>query len=148
MVETTAPCPATARRIVAIAGILGATGVILGAYGAHGLEDVLQKNPAANAEWLVKRLDQFDVGVRYHLIHAVAMLALAALAPPLSSRALRWITGCWLVGVLIFSGMLYLLVLTNTPVLGAIVPIGGVFLIVGWIAVVVSAWRSSTDLSQ
>jgi uncharacterized membrane protein YgdD (TMEM256/DUF423 family) len=134
-----------ARRLVALAGILGATGVALGAFGAHGLEAFLQQNPVAEASWLARRLDQFDVGVRYQLLHAVALLGLASLGSLLSPRIL-WITiSCWVAGIGLFSGMLYLLVLSNTPILGAIVPIGGVLLIGGWVTLVIGAWRGTTS---
>ena len=122
------------RRIIVVAALLGATGVIFGAFGAHGLERLLSDGEAVDPEWLIKRLSQFEVGVRYHLVHAVAMLALAGMSANLPRLAVNAVAACWLSGVAIFSGMLYLLVLTDTPVLGAIVPIGGVLMIVGWIA--------------
>ncbi len=109
--------PQTAFRISAIVGFLA---VALGAFGAHGLHALLEKNG---------RLATWETAVLYHLVHAVVLLAIAGLRP---LRAAAW----WLVlaGVLVFSGTLYVLSLTNIKWLGAITPIGGVFLLLGWLA--------------
>ena len=107
----------TAFRISAVLGFLA---VALGAFGAHGLHDVLEKNG---------RLATWETAVLYHLAHAVVMLVIATLRPP---RIAAW----WLMlaGVIIFSGTLYVLALTNVKWLGAITPIGGVCLLAGWLA--------------
>lgn len=106
-----------AFRISAIAGFLA---VALGAFGAHGLHDLLEKNG---------RLATWETAVLYHLTHAVVLLLIAALRP---LRAVAW----WLMlaGVAVFSGTLYVLALTNMKWLGAITPFGGVFLLCGWLA--------------
>ena len=101
--------------------LLMATGVALGAFGAHGLEGTV--SPA--------RLDTFETGARYHLIHGVGILAIAALRR--GTNAGWWIAG----GVLVFSGSLYLLVLTDTSWWGAVAPIGGAAMIGGWLGL---AW--------
>ena len=102
-----------------VSGLLGALGVGLGAFGAHGLRDLLQRNGTA---------DIWETAVFYHLVHAVAMLALS-----LFGRATRGPWTCFLAGVLIFSGSLYALAITNVRGLGAITPIGGVAMIAGWV---------------
>ncbi len=99
---------------VAVSGLLG---VALGAFGAHGLQDRLLAND---------RLDVWQTAVLYHLVHSVA--ALAALT--ISRAAAGW----WLAGVVVFSGSLYLLALTDTGWLGAVTPLGGVAFLIGWIA--------------
>ncbi len=106
-----------AFRISAIVGFLA---VALGAFGAHGLQDVLVKNA---------RLATWETAVLYHLTHAVVLLVIATLRP---LRSASW----WLMlaGVFIFSGTLYVLALTNMKWLGAITPIGGVCLLAGWLA--------------
>jgi uncharacterized membrane protein YgdD (TMEM256/DUF423 family) len=101
-----------------LAAGLGLVGVALGAFGAHGLEAVLEAND---------RVDVWKTASTYQLVHAVALLALAA-----GGRADRWLTALWVGGVVVFSGSLYLLAITNVGWLGAITPIGGVALIVGW----------------
>ncbi len=119
----------TAHRIAALAGLLGAAGVGLGAFGAHGLA---KRVSAAD-------LVIFETATRYHLTHAVALLALAAWAAHAPSARLEWAAWAFTAGILIFSGSLYLLVLTNTRWLGAVTPIGGVALIAGWLLIAVHA---------
>ncbi|WP_246112950.1 DUF423 domain-containing protein [Allorhodopirellula solitaria] len=119
------------RHRLVIAAIAGALAVLIGAFGAHLLPDRLVEI-GVDAETLPRRLAQFDTGARYHLAHAVVLLALVAL-PVRASAALRWSFWLFLAGIVLFSGSLYVLVLTNTPWLGAITPIGGTCWIVAWI---------------
>ncbi len=115
------------RLFGAIGAVAGFLGVALGAFGAHALKARL------SADDLVI----FETAVRYHLVHAVALLALAALAPRISSGALSLAGWSFSTGILIFSGSLYLLVLTGPRWLGAVTPVGGTALLVGWAAL---AW--------
>lgn len=125
---------------VAVGGIMGALGVLVGAFGAHGLDEFLLGS-GLNAAKVAERLDQFDVAARYHLVHAVALLGSANL-PQLSPRA-RWLAFLFFTaGIVLFSGSLYLLVITNTPWLGAITPLGGVSWIIAWCTIAVSALGS------
>ena len=106
------------------AALLGAAAVVLGAFGEHALASMVAAS----------RLDTWSTAVDYHLVHAVVLLILS-----LSGRDLNPLwhrRSCWLflAGIAIFSGSLYLLVLTDTAVLGAITPIGGVLLIAGWLS--------------
>ena len=98
-----------------LAAVLGFTGVALGAFGAHGLKNVLSANGTA-AIW--------QTAVLYQLVHAVASLW-AAERKPLVARL-------WAAGVLFFSGSLYALAITNIKWLGAITPVGGVLFLIGW----------------
>lgn len=91
----------------------------LGAFGAHSLKAILEVN-ATTAIW--------QTAVLYHLVHAVAALWASEKRP-----AVVW---AWTAGVLIFSGTLYLLALTNIRWLGAITPIGGVLFLIGWLMIV------------
>ncbi len=109
-----------------------AAGVALGAFGAHGLR--ARVTPEALAIW--------ETGVRYQLVHALGLLAVGW-------AGARWpgalvATAGWLfvAGILIFSGSLYLLVLTGQRWLGAITPVGGLALIAGWILLGLSVLRS------
>ena len=108
--------------MVRIAGVLGFLGVALGAFGAHGLAELLEARG---------RMGTWETAVFYHLVHAVALLAGAATG--IFGRLAGW---CFLVGVVIFSGSLYLLCLTDLKWLGAITPLGGVALLAGWAVVV------------
>jgi uncharacterized membrane protein YgdD (TMEM256/DUF423 family) len=124
-------------KLFCLAGaVLGFIGVAAGSFGAHGLKDMLEANGQA-ANW--------ETAVRYCLFHAVVMVAIAGLtaAPGASSAGslLAVAAGCFLVGVLIFSGFLGVLALTGIRILGAIVPIGGVLLLVGWAVLAAAIWR-------
>lgn len=115
----------TAPLILA-AALLGASGVALGAFGAHALRDSL--GPAETGWW--------QTAVQYQMWHALALLALAAL--PLPRLALP----AWLIcgGTLLFSGSLYAMALTGARGLGMVTPFGGALLILGWLAL---AWRAA-----
>src|SRR5689334_8341318 len=101
------------------AAILGGLAVALGAFGAHGLKGLLEQNHTA-AIW--------EKAVFYHFIHAVMLFILAGWTP---LRRGPWL--CFLLGIVLFSGSLYLLALTNVRWLGAITPCGGISFIVGWV---------------
>ena len=105
----------TRQRLAAVFGLLG---VALGAFGAHGLEKAID-DPDRLAIW--------DTAVFYHLIHAVMLFVVASAARP--NRA-AW--NAYAIGIIIFSGSLYVLVLSDLRWFGAITPIGGVALLVGW----------------
>ncbi len=105
------------------AGALGATGVALGAFGAHGLKDQLNSMPEALAWW--------NAATMYLLIHALAVGAIPG----------RWTAVFWSVGAVIFSTTLYALALGAPRWLGAITPIGGTLLILGWLALLGSGLR-------
>ena len=126
----------SAKKILLLAGLLGATGVILGAWGAHGLQETLMTRQTT---------DLWHTAVLYHLIHAVALLALAGwknsagrLPPALAATAV-----CWLGGVLLFSGSLYGLALGAPRALGLITPIGELLFLAGWVLVMLNGWRQS-----
>ena len=115
-----------------VAGALGALGVVLGAFGAHGLKERLPADLLAT----------FEVGVRYHMYHALALLAVAlAMRGQAHNRWLNRACWAWVIGIAIFSGSLYALALSNMRWLGAITPIGGVAFIVGWSFLIVAGWR-------
>lgn len=121
------------RIILMLSALYGATGVLMGAFAAHGLKKLV--SPAM--------VEVVETGVRYQLIHTVALLALVALAARLPSP---WITaGAWLmaVGVLFFSGSLYLLGLTDIKFIGPITPLGGLLLVLGWLALLVAALKEN-----
>lgn len=111
-------------RITAIIGFLS---VALGAIGAHGLEASLK--PSLDAAQLAKQLGWWHTAGQYHIIHAVAMLAIALHAP----RA-KWAWGLMLAGVVLFSGSLYIMGATGNTALRHATPIGGVLLLAGWLA--------------
>lgn len=119
----------TARQVLALGAALGALGVALGAFGAHALRERL--SPAD--------LAIFETGVRYQMYHAVALLGLSAWADRNPAPKLGWAARCFGLGVAIFSGSLYLLVVTQQRWLGAVTPLGGVALIAGWVLVALAS---------
>jgi len=128
-------------QMAAVAGFVGGLGVLLGAFGAHYLGGYLE-GMGLDAETVIRRSAQFDTGARYHLVHAVALLALAN-SVLISRRARRAVFYLFTIGIVLFSGSLYLLVLTNTAWLGAITPLGGLSWIVAWMTIGFSAFRGS-----
>ena len=110
-----------------------------GAFGAHSLKETL----AASGQ-----SDNWETACRYAAYHALAMLATGLLArlpsasPPVITRAA---SVCFCAGTLIFSGCLAALALSGIKILGAIVPIGGVLMLVGWVLLAFAASRLTTD---
>ncbi|TVQ02723.1 MAG: DUF423 domain-containing protein [Planctomycetaceae bacterium] len=126
-----------------MAGWSGFLAVLVGAFGAHGLPDFLESRYDLAPDLLAKRLDQFDVGVRYHLGHSLALLALALAASGgivRGGRLTGWVLGLLLAGIVLFSGSLYVLVLSDTPRWGAVTPLGGVLWLVAW-GLIATAYR-------
>jgi len=113
------------KGILITGALLGALGVMIGAFGAHGLASLL----AANG-----RAATFETAVKYHLYHALALLLTGSLYFHIPAKPLRLAGLFFFIGIIIFSGSLYILCLTNIAWLGAITPIGGLFLIAGWLS--------------
>ena len=118
-------------RWFAIGAGLGAVGVALGAFGAHGLKT--RVDAAGIAVW--------ETASRYHVIHALALLATAWACDRWPGRYAESAGWLFLSGVVLFSGSLYALTLTGVRALGAITPIGGLCLIAGWVCLALAAMR-------
>lgn len=102
-----------------LAGVMGALGVGLGAFGAHGLRSVVT-DPHLLEVW--------ETGARYHLVHALALgLVAAHPRPPRAAAA------AFFLGIVLFSGSLYTMAITGIRALGAVTPLGGVSFIAGWL---------------
>ena len=113
-----------ARRCIFWGALFGLSGVMIGAFGAHGLKALSTAD----------QLTIYHTGVDYQFVHALALLLLGTLAQHQTPKAWQLAAIFFIAGVFIFSGSLYLLVLTNTSWLGAITPIGGMSFIAGWTA--------------
>jgi uncharacterized membrane protein YgdD (TMEM256/DUF423 family) len=109
------------RGWLAVAALLGASGVAFGAGGAHALRSLMAP----------EYLPTFETGVRYHLIHAVAVLALALVG---ERRPIDLPAALFTLGTVLFSGSLYALALGAPSRLGIVTPFGGVALLLGWLA--------------
>lgn len=119
------------RVLLLLVALFGFTGVGLGAFAAHGLKGQL------SAEYLAV----FQTGVHYQMLHALALLGLAALWQRLGGRLLTAAGVCFCVGILLFSGSLYALTLTGISALGMITPVGGLMFLAGWFCLGLAAWR-------
>jgi uncharacterized membrane protein YgdD (TMEM256/DUF423 family) len=117
-----------------IGSILAGIAVATGAFGAHGLKNIVS----------AEMLDTWDTAVRYQMFHALGFLALAWTVSHWPAQTNLISLGGWLflAGVLLFSGSLYILVLSGARWLGAITPFGGVAFVAGWVCLALAAWRS------
>ena len=111
------------RLFLTVAAISGALAVLLGAFGAHLLKQILSP----------EMLEVFKTGVQYQFYHTFALLGVGMLMNSKPSKTLEWSGYLFMGGILIFSGFLYLLAITGIKPLGMIVPIGGVMFVAGWI---------------
>ena len=120
------------KLFVIIGAVLAGTAVLLGAFGAHGLKSRLS----------VEDLNIFETAVRYQMYHALAILIIGVIGYYLSHQSLLIPAYFFIVGVVFFSGSLYLLIFTQHRWLGAITPVGGVFLFLGWILFAINIYKS------
>jgi len=120
-----------ARRTLAIAGVLIALATVLGAFGAHALKAHLSQD----------KLVVYETAVRYHFIHALGLLAMGVLLRSVDAELLRWSAALVLIGIVLFSGSLYLLTFGAPRFVGIVTPLGGLALIAGWVLFAVTIWR-------
>ena len=117
------------RLLIAAAAVSAFIGVGFGAFGAHGLRKRLTPDMLA----------VFEIGVRYQLVHALALLGAGAAAARLAPGALATAGVLFVLGTLVFSGSLYILALSGRKWLGAVTPLGGLALLAGWVCL---AWAA------
>ena len=128
------PLSTANRLFLVIAAILGATGVALGAYASHGL-----------TRWATtQQVEYFQLAVTYQLLHAITLLIVSVCGFFITNGFLKVSQVTFVLGILFFSGSLYLYVFTGTKVLGMITPIGGLLLIIAWLMFAVSIIRNSS----
>ena len=131
------PAQNPSRLLILLASLLGGLGVALGAFGAHGLKNLVEP----------RLLEVFNTAVHYQLIHALALLALAIWMrqEPMLRNTLKLAAWSWLIGIVLFSGSLYAYILTYSlwgmRYLAMITPLGGVFFILGWLLLFSAAWK-------
>ena len=123
------------RTFVMIGSILMLVGVGAGAFGTHGLSTYFAQHPDLQGT--------YETAVRYHIYHALSLFIAAGAANKWGGALPGWAGWLFFVGVLIFSGSLYLLVFTGVRRFGAITPIGGVAFLAGWLCLFLAAWRSA-----
>ena len=122
------------RTFFIIGANLAGLAVALGAFGAHGLKNLVSP----------ELIDTWEKAVRYQMYHALGLLLLAWAVTHWPEQAKLLTTGGWLflAGTVLFSGSLYILVLSGIKWLGAVTPLGGVAFVAGWLSVLIAAWRS------
>ena len=121
------------RLFFIVGSVLAGLAVATGAFGAHGLQKMVTP----------ERLETWEKAARYQIYHALALLLLAWAITHWPEQAKLLSAGGWLfiAGIVLFSGSLYLLVLSEITILGAITPLGGVTFVAGWLCLVVAVWR-------
>ncbi len=120
------------RFIIAIAAVFGLLAVIAGAAGTHALRDTLDAGA----------LRTFETAARFQMYHALALLAVGILAMRWQTRILIVSAVLFTLGILLFSGSLYILALTGIGIFGAIAPIGGISLMAAWTSLILAAFRT------
>ena len=120
------------KVFISLAAIFGGSSVAAGAFASHALKEKLSE----------RALEIFEVGARYQMYHALALLLVAILLGQSQTPTTSLIASGWLfiIGILIFSGSLYALSLSDIKILGAITPLGGVAFIAGWGALLIAAF--------
>lgn len=114
----------TAKSLLITGSIFMALAVGFGAFGAHIVQNMLTP----------ERFDVYQTAVQYHFYHAIGLLILGVISMRMDeSKWLKWSGYCMLTGILIFSGSLYILTLTDTGWLGMVTPLGGFAFILGWV---------------
>lgn len=122
------------RTFIAIGSLCALLSVAIGAFGAHGLKGVLEPDMMAN----------YQTGVQYQMMHSLGLIAVGLASGLLpASGHLRRAGWSMLMGIVLFSGSLYVLSLTGVRALGAITPFGGVAFLFGWLSLALAAWTSS-----
>lgn len=116
---------------VAVGSFLGLLGVVMGAAGTHALEGRLDSDA----------LDTLETAVRFQMYHAIALVAIGGLGSVWKSRAVAISCGLLTFGVIVFCGSLYLIALLDIGAFGAVAPVGGLSLMVGWGTLAVGAVR-------
>jgi uncharacterized membrane protein YgdD (TMEM256/DUF423 family) len=138
------------RYWIAVGAILGGVSVGLGAFAAHGLDQVFVEKYAGQTRVVAgetmplatKFLNDFKTGVEYQMYHAVSLLVVGLWAERRASRSLEFAGRAFFVGVVLFSGSLYILTLTGVTKWGMVTPLGGVALIAGWLTLAVESLRN------
>ncbi|MFT6866460.1 MAG: uncharacterized membrane protein YgdD (TMEM256/DUF423 family) [Cyclobacteriaceae bacterium] len=120
------------KRIFITGGVFSLLSVLIGAFGAHALTDILSAND---------RLATFDTAVKYQMFHALGLLIIGTLQTKKPSKLFAYSALSISIGIILFSGSLYILSIFNLLFLGAVTPIGGLFFLIGWILFILSQFK-------
>jgi uncharacterized membrane protein YgdD (TMEM256/DUF423 family) len=121
------------KTFIIIGAVNAFLSVALGAFGAHALEGKISQ----------KYIDTWNTGVLYQMFHSIGILIVGVLAGNIaSSSLLNWSGWLMLIGIILFSGSLYILSISGIKVLGAITPLGGVAFLIAWVLLIITAVKS------
>lgn len=128
----------SSTRMIFWGAVLAGLAVALGAFGAHGLKEVLEP----------QQMEVYKTGVQYHFLHALAMILCGVLYRQHAARYIRSASLAFMLGIILFSGSLYLISIaylkhTDMKWLGAITPLGGIFFLVGWTLLASCYWKKT-----
>ncbi len=112
------------KRVLLTGAVIGGVAVAIGAFGAHALKGTL----AATG-----KQDTFELATRYQFYHALALLIMGALTDKLDVKKINWSAHLITLGIIVFSGSLYTLSISGIALWGAVTPIGGIMLLLGWL---------------
>lgn len=133
------------KKLLIISGIFGALAVSLGAMGAHGLKSKLETGLITETN-----LQTFDTAAKYQMYHSIVLLALVFLFEKFSTKLITAAAYCFITGIVLFSGSLYILAtakllgLGEVSWFGPVTPIGGLFLITGWILIIIAGVKKQS----
>ena len=132
------------KNFIVIGAVLAGLAVLIGAFGAHALKELMSESNIAT----------FETGSRYHFYHSIALLFVGLMSYRWNSKLLKYAGICFVIGILFFSGSLYLLALKDGwgleswKWLGPMTPIGGLFFIIGWILIVIGVLKSKENVRE
>lgn len=132
-------------RWIGTGAFFGFLAVGLGAFGAHGLQDYLQTLATTDPDLAVKRLANWNTAAQYQMYHALAIVLTGTLMRTSHSKLLPAAAICFSIGNVVFCGFLYCLVIFEIPILGAIVPVGGVSFMVGWLLLAMATFSMNVS---
>jgi len=123
------------RNFFLLGAVFAGLSVAAGAFGAHSLKAIIP------ADMLVV----FETAARYQMYHALALMIVGGMLPPVPKRGLQVAGWCFVIGIVLFSGSLYVLAVTAMRWVGAITPLGGAAFLTGWLALAWSLWQKKND---
>jgi len=123
------------KTVLSVAAVSGLLAVALGAFGAHGLKSIISP----------EMLEVYKTGVQYQFYHTFALLAVGILMNFNSSKALKWSATLFMIGIVLFSGSLYVMAISDVKALGIITPFGGITWIAAWILLFVHCRKLSSS---
>ena len=122
-----------AKLFLILGSSIAGLAVAIGAFGAHALKSILETT---------NRLETFETGVKYQFYHALALIILGLIMHKFDHKMFAWSGYAFIIGIILFSGSLYILSLSGVNKWGAVTPLGGVAFLIGWITLIIGITKS------